>query len=112
MIKHCNLEWIRGKISLTQYTGILQPGLSQIFVHPDPLGSGINYSFAIYGGKLEIFGGESSPPPPPVDWTLTTEQNADLDPEWLELIRQWAAELLKKQITSTHWNSVELSCKF
>ena len=59
----------------------------------------------------------------------TTEQNADLDPEWLELGTdhitcmpglskqlpqyhtvfqgQWAAELLKKQITSTYWNSVE-----
>ena len=67
----------------------------------------------------------------------TTEQNADLNPEWLELrttvhvvqgyarrtkqtlastilfakvlawIRQWAAELLKKQITLTYWNSEE-----
>ena len=45
VITHCNhLEWIRGKINLTWYTGthVLQPGLSQLFVHPDTLGPGIN----------------------------------------------------------------------
>ena len=61
-----------GKISLTQYTGILQPGLSQLFVHPDSyisiLGSGINNSLAILGRKASLEGNlPLHPLPPPVD---------------------------------------------
>ena len=71
MITHYNLEWIRENISLTQYTGILQPGLSQLFVHPDTLGYGKIINLQFWGrDKLE----KESSPPPPSNWTLAYQR--------------------------------------